>query len=332
MSVQVSVIIPIYNSAALLSSLFHSLLAQSYDKAYWNLYLIDNHSQDDSLKQLIHFQQQAKAHNLTVQVLKETAIQSSYAARNRGICSATGTILAFTDADCRPHPHWLEQMVIPFSNPSVGIVAGEIAAVPGGNWIEAYAMRHAFLSQTHTLSHPFLPYGQTANLAVRRSAIAQVGLFRPYITTGGDADLCWRILQRGNWAIEVAPQAIVHHRHRSTLQGLAQQWQRYGASNRYLHELYGVPLMPSLHWTAFVRGIGRWWLKTLPTAGIARLRGQPMVSSLIDPMLDWYCRRSRWQGQQRAHLPLGDRLIPPYLPRRIDKTQSHPCFKSDDEV
>ena len=40
-----------------------------------------------------------------------------------GIASATGEILLFTDADCRPPPEWLERMVSRFTE-DVGLVAG----------------------------------------------------------------------------------------------------------------------------------------------------------------------------------------------------------------
>ena len=63
-------------------------------------------------------------------VLTENTIQSSYAARNQGIKASKGDIIIFTDADCRPLSNWIEEMVTPFVDPKVGIVVGELVALP----------------------------------------------------------------------------------------------------------------------------------------------------------------------------------------------------------
>lgn len=307
----VSVIIPIYNGVLDLPDLLACLQHQTYPVDRVEYCLVDNGSQDDTLQGLKTF---AKAvPTLRINVLSEAEIQSSYAARNTGIRSAKGEILAFTDADCRPDPNWLTQLVQPFSQPEVGIVAGEILALPGTNWLERYADRHNTLSQTHTLTHSFCAYGQTANLAIRRVCLQTAGLFRPYLTTGGDADLCWRVLKLGNWQIRLAELAIVRHRHRSTLRELQSQWQRYGRSNRYLHELHGVNLMRELTFKEVVYRCGRWSLKEIPMAILKisdrRCGFSQFVDTVVDTPLDLFCRHARTQGQQQAHLPEAARRI-----------------------
>lgn len=297
----VSVIIPIYNGEADLPNLLHSLQAQTYALHLSEYLLVDNGSIDRTMQILQSF---AAATSLKVQILSETQIQSSYAARNTGIQAATGEILVFTDADCRPQSDWLTQMIQPFANPIVGIVAGEIVALPGNSLLERYADRHATLSQKHTLAHAFCAYGQTANLAVRRITLEQVGLFRPYLTTGGDADICWRILQQSPWQIKFAEQAVVSHRHRSTLADLWSQWRRYGRSNRYLHELYGIGLTREMTLQDYLHRCARWLVKELPTALFSRSDGASgWVDRLVDTPLDLLCRQARTQGQRQAKLP-----------------------------
>src|SRR5882672_1210037 len=44
-------------------------------------------------------------------VLIDEPKPGSYAARNAGIARAKGSILAFTDADCRPDPTWIARGV-----------------------------------------------------------------------------------------------------------------------------------------------------------------------------------------------------------------------------
>jgi cellulose synthase/poly-beta-1,6-N-acetylglucosamine synthase-like glycosyltransferase len=237
-----SVIVPVYNGEADLPELINCLQAQTYPGDRVEYLLVDNGSSDRTASVIQTAIQETASLGITLRYLQENKIQSSYAARNTGIRAVKSEILAFTDADCRPQPDWLDSLILPFADSAVGVVVGEIVALPGKSLLEKHADRHNVLSQQHTLEHPFCPYGQTANLAIRRQVLEQVGLFRPYLNTGGDADMCWRIQRGSNWTLHFAPTAVVRHRHRSTLKEYQSQWRRYGRSNRYLHELHGVEL------------------------------------------------------------------------------------------
>ncbi|MBE9110980.1 glycosyltransferase [Nodosilinea sp. LEGE 07298] len=301
----VSVIVPIYNGEADLPELVERLLKQQYPADRVEYLLVDNGSRDRTPDLL----QAAASQNVNLRVLTYSTIQSSYAARNAGIAAAIGDILAFTDADCQPEPNWLAALVQPFSNHSVGLVAGEIKALPSQNWLERYADRQGTLSQHNTLNHSLLPYGQTANLAVRAEILGTVGLFRPHLTTGGDADLCWRIQQATDWQLVHAADAVVYHRHRDTLKGLRSQWYRYGCSNRYLHDLHGVELMRSLTAKETRYRLLRWGLKELPQATAKLLTGRGTPLELAITPLDLWCTRARSQGQAEAELPDSARTV-----------------------
>lgn len=300
---KVSVIIPIYNGEADLPGLIAGLQAQTYPADRVEYLLVDNASRDRTAAILQEAVAEAAQKGLTFRYLSETKIQSAYAARNTGIRAAMGEILVFTDADCRPLPTWLETLIPPFADPTVGLVAGEVVALPGNTLLEQYADRENILSQKATLAHPFLPYGQTANLAIRRQAFAQVGLFRPYMTTGGDADICWRIQQQTDWKLFFAEQAQVQHRHRATLQDLKSQWRRYGRSNRYLHELHGIALMRAITPRECGYCLGRWLVKELPVNSAKAIAGKIPLIDLVKTPLNLFCAWSRAQGQQAAQLP-----------------------------
>lgn len=300
---EVSVVIPIYNGEQDLPDLLQSLRTQTYPVDRVEYWLVDNRSGDRTAALLQAAVQQANQAGFPLYYQSQPQIQSSYAARNVGIRAANYDILAFTDADCRPQPGWLAALMQPFAQADIGIVAGEVQGLPGSSILEQYAIRRQTLSQAHTLNHPVCPYGQTANLAVRRAALQQSGLFRPHLTTGGDADLCWRILQPGRWQIHLAETAIVQHRHRVNLSELSAQWQRYGQANRYLHQLYGVPLTPELRLIDYGRRCGRWLLKEVAIALPKVLAGQVSFTTLLDTPLDLFCTQARARGQRRAHLP-----------------------------
>jgi len=297
---QVSVVVPIYNGRADIPELINCLGAQTYPKHRVEYLLVDNNSSDGTFELL-----KLKRENcpIKIRVLSENKIQSSYAARNTGIREAVGEIIAFTDADCRPQPQWLDALIQPFVNQNVVIVAGEITALPGDSLLEKYADRQETLSQKHTLANKFCAYGQTANLAIRRLALEKAGLFRPYLTTGGDADICWRILQLEIGSLEFAPLAIVQHRHRTTLKELKSQWRRYGRSNSYLHELHGVELMREITLNECYYRLGRWLLKEVPKNSLKALFGKASLVDLVNTPIGLFTARARYLGQQQAQLP-----------------------------
>ncbi|BAY12913.1 glycosyltransferase [Calothrix sp. NIES-2098] len=303
---KVSVVVPIYNGEADLPDLISCLLSQTYPQDRVEYLLVDNNSSDRTPTFL---KTAAELSPLTIHPVSENQIQSSYAARNTGIRSATGEIIAFTDADCRPQPQWLELLIQPFINLDVVIVVGEITALPGKTILEQHADRQETLSQKHTLSHPFCAYGQTANLAIRRLALEKVGMFRPYLTTGGDADICWRILMAKIGKLEFAPNAIVQHRHRTTFQELQSQWRRYGRSNRYLHELYGVELMPMLTRKDYFYRLVRWLLKEVPKNLFKAIAGKATFVDFFSTPIGLFTAKARYLGQSEAKLPDNAEII-----------------------
>jgi len=303
---EISVIIPIYNGESELPDLLDCLKAQTYPRDKVEYLLVDNNSQDNT-GQLLAKAQESQIIPLTP--LAENQIQSSYAARNRGIRTARHGILAFTDMDCRPSQQWLIELVKPFVDTSIGIVAGEVKALPSENFFEKYSERSNFMNQKYVLEHPFCPYGQTANLAVRKVAFQEVGLFRPYLTTGGDADICWRIQRETDWKLTYSPEAIIFHRHRSSLKDLRSQLNRYGTSNRYLHDLHGVDLMKQFKTEDLVRGLGRWILKDIPKNTVKLFLGKADILDVLKSPIDLICFESRSTGQKTAILPENAREI-----------------------
>jgi cellulose synthase/poly-beta-1,6-N-acetylglucosamine synthase-like glycosyltransferase len=177
--------------------------------------------------------------------------RSSYHARNAGARKARNEWLLFMDADCIPAPDLLDAYFAEPVPPACAIVAGEISGDPGqGGLMPRYARARNFLSQTEGLHGKAGSAGATANLLVRRAAFEGAGGFAEGIRSGGDVDLCWRLMGEG-WTLEYRPEAGVVHRHRETLVGFMGQIARYGAGARWLNERYPGssgrwPLLPGL--------------------------------------------------------------------------------------
>jgi cellulose synthase/poly-beta-1,6-N-acetylglucosamine synthase-like glycosyltransferase len=305
----VSVIVPLYNGEEDLPDLLDCLRQQTYPTEKIAYFLVDNNSSDRTAAILATAVGKFVSKGLRLHHLTENQIQSSYAARNAGIRASQGEILVFTDADCRPYPNWVAEIVKPFANPSVGIVAGELIALPGKSLLEKYAERAEIMSQKFLLEHPFCAYGQTANLAIRRTALQKVGIFRPYLTTGGDADICWRIQQETHYQLEYAPQAIIQHRHRSTFKSFQSQLRRYGCSNRYLHELYGVELMSECTLKNILHSLSRWIVKDIPKSSVKVILGRADWLDILRTPIDLVGFQARSLGQKEARLPEKARQI-----------------------
>ncbi|NJL45524.1 MAG: hypothetical protein HC922_06875, partial [Leptolyngbyaceae cyanobacterium SM2_3_12] len=103
-----------------------------------------------------------------------------------------------------------------------------------------------------------------------------------------------------------APEAVVYHRHRQSLGELRRQWYRYGCSNRYLHELHGVPLSRALTVGEMGYRLLRWVGKELPQTLVKDVSSQGNDGAWFTwftTPLDLWCAQARSQGQRRAQLP-----------------------------
>jgi len=239
---RVSVVIPCHNWGANWPRLRDAIRSQTYPH-YAEYILVDNNSTDASVSLVAPDVVKLKSEGLNVRLMHEDRIQSSYAARNTGIRSATADIVAFTDTDCVPEPDWLEQLVHGFRDPHLLLAAGKILAAPPTTILEDFADLFGILSARNAQEHSYLPFAQTANMAVRRVVFERIGLFRPHLQSGGDADFCWRFLHdHPGQRISYLEKAVIRHLHRRTWRELGEQFVKYGRGHYVLHKLHGVPL------------------------------------------------------------------------------------------
>ena len=219
----VSVIVPVWNDRTRLRLLLDALSAQAYPKSRYEVIVVDNGSTDGS---------DAVAARYAVVVLSETGAQSSYAARNRGIEAAKGSILAFTDSDCIPMRDWLGNGVRALTEHNADLAGGQVRFFfsPSKTGAELYDSISNFTQEATIHTHNVAP---TANLFVRTQVFELVGYFRGDVKSGGDTIWTRRATELGHRLI-YAPGAVVSHPARRFLpmvrkqyrvgRGHAEQW------------------------------------------------------------------------------------------------------------
>jgi GT2 family glycosyltransferase len=138
------------------------------------------------------------------------------------------------------------------------------------------------MSHEHSLEaagHP--PYAQTANCMVRRAAFEAIGGFVDDVRSGGDADLCFRLLAAG-WTLERRPSADVVHRNRRTVASLIGQKARHGSGAAWLDARY-AGTFPRRRTSSLVRFTARETKAALTPGG----RVGDRAPALLDAVLAW---------------------------------------------
>jgi glycosyltransferase involved in cell wall biosynthesis len=210
----VSVIIPVYNDVQGLKTCLQALAHQSYPQSQIEIIVIDNGSEDfPHIESTVHPYQ-------NVRLVQETE-PGSYAARNKGIQIAKGSIIAFTDADCIPMQDWIEKGVSYLNdNDPCAMLVGSVevfSTTPTGpTLIELYQMFLAFPQELHLKQ---FQAGATANVMVRRQVIDNVGKFDQKLKSFGDFEWGQRVFLAG-YLQKYAEDVKVFHPARSNWQEL----------------------------------------------------------------------------------------------------------------
>ena len=195
----VSVIAPAYNCSATIEKLINSLLGQTYPKQLFEIIIVDNNSKDDTVRIIKNF---------PVKLLNENSLQSSYAARNKGIKNAKGEVFAFIDSDCVATPDWIEEGIKKLYSEDAGLAGGKVEFLysPSRTAAEIYdALTHLNMEFTITK----LKSAGTANLFIRKKVFEKLGLFEN-VRSGGDMQFTHKAAL-GGYKLIFAPQARVLH-------------------------------------------------------------------------------------------------------------------------
>ncbi|MFN3704674.1 MAG: glycosyltransferase family 2 protein [Thermoflexales bacterium] len=282
---RISLVVPTHNRKDTL----HRCLAAATDQDYpdYEVIVVDDGSTDGTGEMVQREFPQ-------VRYIRQEPNWGPAAARNRGIEAAAGDIIAFTDDDCLLPPDFLSRLADGYRRyPEVAGVGGYLEAPDELLQSNPFAQYEAYV--THRVYHAgpeeYLggfecPAGGTNSMSYRRRVLLEVGGFDesfPY-AAGEDADLKWRVVQRG-YRLLYVPMKVVHLQSYDFRHFWRQQ-RRHGQGAIYFERKYrGRP--PSLPRLA-LRLAARWarWLPDLFRLG-PTLATIKLLAELADLTGQW---------------------------------------------
>ncbi|MFC6797279.1 glycosyltransferase family 2 protein [Haladaptatus sp. DYSN1] len=237
MAPRVSIIVPVLNDPVGLKQTLTTLSAQTDPD--FEVLVVDNGSTDDTRAVARAFARRDER----VKLLVETAVQSSYAARNRGIRHARGFLLAFVDANVTVEPGWLEAVVERMGK-DVSYLGCAVEVSSEGR--ETFAAKYNRLTDLRVAYFVHrLGFAPTCCLVVRTALVEAVGPFDDRLTSSGDVEFGNRVAGAG-YQLVYAPDIVMRHPSRTSVRALVKKAVRIGRGKsqlrRYYPERYGTPL------------------------------------------------------------------------------------------
>lgn len=202
---QYSIVIAVFNDWGQLDECLRALAQQALAPLF-EVIIIDDGSDEEApeaIRQCVRF--------FPLTIIRQPHMGIA-AARNRGTQNARGSVLVFSDADCRFEPNCLvalNAVVVRVRGHSYFQLhlVGNLSHVVG----QAEELRLRTLQKRMLQPNGCIRYLNTAGFAVRRACIdIDSGLFNPIATRGEDTLLLAKLMKQGELPLFVAD-AIVQH-------------------------------------------------------------------------------------------------------------------------
>lgn len=184
----ISVVIPCYNRANLVTQALQSVFSQTYGRH--EVIVVDDNSTDDLEGAL-------KPYTERITLLRKSRNEGVSAARNDGLNAATGEYVSFLDSDDVWLPNKsLVQLRALLSHPECAM------AVSGCEYmdIDSRQIFNATLPESNITYSDLCIYtaipGSTSNVLIRRAILDEIGGFDPTLHNGEDRDLWMRVAEK----------------------------------------------------------------------------------------------------------------------------------------
>lgn len=219
----ISVIIITYNRCRELERCLNSLMAQK--NSNFEIIVVDGGSTDCTIDLIKQY---------PIKFVRESKRSGISAARNLGISNSEGDIVVFLDDDAIAEKDWLESLVKPFEDEGIAGASGKVIPITNTLFNREFAPDY---DQGPDIKET--KYFIGCNMAFRKSAIIEVGLFDTKIKYGHDEnELCSRLLNAG-YRLIFTPYAVAHHDYVPSFSALMKKKFKMGKSRAYLEKKSG---------------------------------------------------------------------------------------------
>ncbi|MGA7779284.1 MAG: glycosyltransferase family 2 protein [Paraburkholderia sp.] len=216
---KVSVIVPTYRRTADLERCIAALAAQC--RRADEVIVIARGDDQPTRAWLKHHQTLPSSFALRVALVNTPGVVAAY---NRGLDSATGEVICFTDDDAAPHPDWIERIALAFERDhALGGLGGRDIVHENGGILEGQKAAVGLVSwYGRPVGNHHIGYGparevdvlKAVNMAFRREAVGTLR-FDPRLLGSGAQVHCEMAFSldvgRRGWTLVYDPTLLVEH-------------------------------------------------------------------------------------------------------------------------
>jgi len=187
-----SVLLVVKNEDAYIKKCVDSLLKQTFQDI--EIIVLDNGSTDGTKSKIMSFD------DPRITYLHEASVPGIAGLRNICVRAAKGDYLFFTDGDCVPGRHWIEEG-------AKALMDQDVLGVEGATYYQS--SKKISIRDSNVYQYDPGEF-MTCNIAYRRDAVLKAGLFDKAFRIGHeDRDLALRIMKSGK--IAFCPEMLVAH-------------------------------------------------------------------------------------------------------------------------
>lgn len=182
--------------------------------------IADAGSSDQTIKKIKSFQVSNPTIMIRIIVVKGA---NRAGGRNEAIKNGSGDIIVCSDAGCILDKNWLKNIIEPFSNPKIDVVAGYYKPITKNIFQECLATYTCVMPDRVDLKN-FLP--SSRSIAFKKSVWQKIGGYTEYLDTCEDLVFAKKLKDAG-YKFKTRLDAIVYWPQRKNLKEAALQFYRY---------------------------------------------------------------------------------------------------------